>query len=412
MKKKIAFHFCFMFFICGIFTVQDVQSKNFSPEEQLVRVGIGAFNDGFYDIAENQFSLFIRDHSTHPKVYDICYLLGKTLLLKGKLKEAKSIFLRIANENKNFESLDHSLFWLAEIEIKLGNGEEARRVLSSVIRRFPRFEWIDYSYYLLGLLNLGSNRLTDAETSLKKVSLLTKNRELIGSSTFWLGILSFKQKDYEAAANYFHRVWEDPKSVPQGYLRYALFWLGEAQLKLGRCDEAKLTYKTFYERFKSDSLIPEVSWRLGFCEYRQGYFRDSIETFQALKNQFKDSPLILYTHYLLGEIFLIMGDYPSSIKEMNSILTKSQGSSLSGVSFLTLFWNYIHLGDMEGANKALQRLQKLNHFDDEKTFVQWLNAELVFSEGKISDSLPYYFNILNTRFREKALYQIARGYFF
>jgi tetratricopeptide (TPR) repeat protein len=67
---------------------------------------------------------------------------------------------------------------------------------------------------------------------------------------------------------------------------------------------------------------------------------------------------------------------------------------------------------MEGANKALQRLQKLNHFDDEKTFVQWLNAELVFSEGKISDSLPYYFNILNTRFREKALYQIARGYFF
>ena len=85
---------------------------------------------------------------------------------------------------------------------------------------------------------------------------------------------------------------------------------------------------------------------------------------------------------------------------------------MSGVSFLTLFWNYIRLGEMEGANKVFQRLQKLNHFEDEKTFIQWLNAELIFSEGRISDSLPYYFNVVNTRFREKALYQIGKGYFF
>ncbi len=412
MKRKIAFALCFILLICGIFSAQGVYSKNFSQEEQLILVGIGAFNDGFYDIAEKQFSLFIQDHSNHAKVYDISYLLGKTLLLKGKLKEAKSVFLKIASENKNFEYLDYTLFWLAEIETKLGNGEEAKKLLSSVIRRFPRFEWIDYCYYLLGLLDVGTNRFPQAETSFKKISLLSKNSELLGSSSFWLGILSFKQKDYEAAANYFRRVWDDPRSVPQGYLKYVLFWLGEAQFKLGRFNEAKLNYKTFYERFKNDSLIPEVSWRLGFCEYRLGNFRDSIDTFQGLKSQFKDSPLTLYTHYLLGEIFLILGDYPSSIKEMNSILTKSQGNILTGVSLLTLFWNYIHLGEMEGANKALQRLQKLNHFDDEKTFIQWLNAELIFSEGKIPDSLPYYFNILNTGFRENALFQISRGYFF
>jgi TolA-binding protein len=412
MKRKTFSYLCFVLLIWGIFSVQGVYSKNLSQEEQLILVGIGAFNDGFYDIAEKQFSLFIRDHFNHPKLYDICYLFGKTLLLKGKLKEAKSVFLKIASESKNFEYLDHTLFWLAEIEIKLGNGEEAKKLLSYLIRRFPRFEWIDYCYYLSGLLDIGTNRFTQAETSFKKIPLLSKNSELIGSSSFWLGILSFKQKDYAAAANYFRRVWDDSRSVPQGYLKYVLFWLGEAEFKLGRFNDAKLNYKTFYERFKNDSLIPEVSWRLGFCEYRLGNFRDSIDTFQRLKSQFKDSSLTLYTHYLLGEIFLILGDYPSSIKEMNSILTKSQGNILSGVSLLTLFWNYIHLGEMDGANKALQRLQKLSHFDDEKIFIQWLNAELIFSEGKISDSLPYYFNILNTRFREKALFQIARGYFF
>ena len=144
----------------GIFFVQDLYSKNISEEDQLILVGIGAYKDGFYDIAEKQFLQFIRDYPNHGKVYDICYLLGKTLLNKGKLKEAKKVFLKIINESKNFEYMDYTLFWIAEIEMKLGNGEEANKILLSIIKKFPKFEWIDYSYYLLGLLDFGSNKFT------------------------------------------------------------------------------------------------------------------------------------------------------------------------------------------------------------------------------------------------------------
>jgi tetratricopeptide (TPR) repeat protein len=143
-----------------------------------------------------------------------------------------------------------------------------------------------------------------------------------------------------------------------------------------------------------------------------GNISNSIEIFQVFKNQFKDSPLISYAHYFLGEIFQINGDYPSSIKELNVIVTKPKENNLWGVLLLNLYWNHIHLGDWDGANKIYQRLQKLNHFEDEKIFIQWLNAEIMFSEGKVSDSLPYYFNILNTKFREKVLFQIGKGYFF
>jgi tetratricopeptide (TPR) repeat protein len=111
-------------------------------------------------------------------------------------------------------------------------------------------------------------------------------------------------------------------------------------------------------------------------------------------------------------MFLMNGDSPSSIKELNLILNSSQGNSWGGASLLTLYWNYIQLGELEGANRIFQRLQKLNHFEDEKIFIQWLNAEIFYTGGEISESLPYYFNILNTRFREKALFHIGKGYFF
>jgi tetratricopeptide (TPR) repeat protein len=111
-------------------------------------------------------------------------------------------------------------------------------------------------------------------------------------------------------------------------------------------------------------------------------------------------------------MFLMNGDYLSSIKELNSILNSSQENSWGGTCLLALYWNYIHLGELDGANRIFQRLQKLNRFEDEKIFIQWLNAQMFYAGGEILESLPYYFNILNTRFREKALLQIGKGYFF
>jgi len=90
MKRKLVSYTFLSALIWGILFVPDIHSTNLTQEEQLIRVGIGAFNDGFYDIAEKQFSKFLKDYPNHLKYYDISYLLGKTLLLKGKYREAKS----------------------------------------------------------------------------------------------------------------------------------------------------------------------------------------------------------------------------------------------------------------------------------------------------------------------------------
>ena len=132
--------------------MQKGHPKSFSEDEQLLWVGIGAFKDGFYDIAEKQFSNFIKIYPKRDKVYDIHYLLGRILFIKGRFKEAKGVFSKIINEGKNFENMDYTLLGMAEVEIKLGNREEASRLLLSIIKRFPKFDQIDYSYYLLGLL--------------------------------------------------------------------------------------------------------------------------------------------------------------------------------------------------------------------------------------------------------------------
>ena len=301
MKIKVFFYLFLLMMIWNVFHIQEGYGKNLAEDEQLIKVGLGAFKDGFYDIAEKQFSNFIRFYPKHDRVFDIYYLLGRTLLIKGKSKEAMSLFAKIIEEGKNFENMDYALLRMAEVKIKLGSRDEAAKYLLSIVKNFPKFEQIDYAYYLLGLLEFGSNQLAASESTFKKVSQYAKNNELIRSSFFWLGILSFKQRQYETAVGYFQNSWENHQSLPPEYTRYALFLLGEAQLKSGRFNEAKLYFKMFYERFRNDPLLPDVYWRIGFCEYQLGNIQNAIEAFQSFMNRYKDSPLFSYTHYLLGK---------------------------------------------------------------------------------------------------------------
>ena len=141
----------FLFFF-EIVCISRSYSRTLNEEEQLIHVGVGALKDGLYDIAEKQFSLFLKNFPNHGKVYDVSYLLGKTYFRQKKWKEAKPFFLKISQENKNFDAMDYTLFWMAQIDMKLGNFEMSRGWLLTLLKNYPKFEWMDYAYYLLGCL--------------------------------------------------------------------------------------------------------------------------------------------------------------------------------------------------------------------------------------------------------------------
>jgi TolA-binding protein len=409
--ERLFFFILSILLLFKIICIPVVDSKNLSEEEQLIHVGIGAFDDGLYEIAEKQFSLFLRDFPHHGKVSDVSYLLGKTLLLREKWKEAKVVFSKIVQENRNFDSIDYVFFWMAQTEMKSGNPELSRRWLLSLIQNHPKFEWMDYTYYLLGCLDVEANRFSLADFSFRKVLLLSKREALLRSASFWLGMVSLKENAFEKATLYLKPLWEDSKFLSPSQRRETLLRLSEAQLKSGRFQEALQSYQTYYSQFRSDPLIPQIYFRIGYCQYLNGNLRNSVDHFKSFQSLFKESSLSLYTHYLLGEIFLSLGDYATSIKEFNQVVQTPQAQPLWGTSLLLLYWNHLQSEEMEETNRIAQRLLKLPTSEDERGLIQWLTAQRLFSEGKILDALPYYFSILNSRFREKALFQIGKGYF-
>ena len=410
-RSELRFFVPIFLFLFEVLSFSNAFSRNLSEDEQLIQVSIGAFQDGLYDIAEKQLSVFLREFPTHVKANDVSYLLARTLLVQGKWKEAKGVLSRIIQENKNVDSMDYVLFWMAQTEMKLGNPEMSQKFLLLLTRNYPRFEYVDYAYYHLGCLDIELNRLTLAESSFNKVLLLSKRQPLVRGASFWLGVVSLKQNGYEKAILYLKPLWEDSKRGAPANGKEILFWLSEAQFRLGRFREALLNYQAYYNQFRTDSLIPHIYWRMGFCEYLLGNLKESVERFRSFQGLFKESPLGLYTHYLLGEIFLVLGDYSSSIRELNQVLLTPQPHPLWAPDLLMLYWNHLQLDGWEEVHRIAQRLLKLHAAEDEKSLIQWLIAQKLFAEGRVADALPYYFGILNSRFRERALSQIGQGYF-
>lgn len=412
MTHRIFFYSLIVLISLGFSPSNTIYAKESGDDEKLIRVGIGAYNDGFYEIAEKQFLEFLQEYSEHSRSPEVSYLLAKSLYYREKLRESRSQFLKILTESKAFEYTDYVYFWLAFIEIKLGNTEVARRYFTTILNRYPKFEFLDQVYYHLGLIEIGSKRFLQAESYLKKVPSTTKNRELILSSFFWLGILYYHLNRFDEATHFIQLAQQDPKTLKEPLSQYTLLWLGELQLRQGKFIEAKRAYLNFIEHYQENAFTQEVRWKLGFCDYRTGHDKEAIELFQSYKTQYKDSPLLLYVYYLLGEIYLRQNDHISSLKELNWILSRSRENPIWGITLISLFWNHLQQNDFPGAQKVFQRLQKLNHFEEEKAILQWINAEMTFFIGKITDALPYYFNILNTPYREKALFKIGKGYFF
>lgn len=293
MIKRQGIILCLMIFFLSspeVLLVRESLSKSLNEDDQLIHVGLGAFQDGFYDIAEKHFSLFIRNFPNHGKTNEVSYLLGRTFLFQGKWKEAKAAFSRLVYDTKTFESIDYALFWMAQIEMKLGNPEASRRWLVSLLKNHPKFEWSDLAYYLLGCIDAEANRWNLSQGSFKKVLTLSKREEIVRGASFWLGMASLKQDDAQRATLYLRPFRDESWPLPEAYAKGALCGLGEAQLKLGLYEEAGRTYEAFCERFKQEPLIPDLSWRIGFCAYRSGKLREALELFRAFQTRFRVPP--------------------------------------------------------------------------------------------------------------------------
>ena len=379
-----------------------------TPQE-LLQVGAGAFNDGFYQVAEAQFREFLQRYPLHPDVPNVMYLLGKAFYNQKKFVESKETFSSLLFSQTDFKASDAAIFWLGRSYEELGDVVNAQNNYLTIVTKYPRSLWYHSSLFLLGKISFQEGRYRRSEMYLRKVLRdRTVSPSLYCNTQFWLGLTLYKQGRYKATENLLQEVTDC--ELQEGLLEDALYWLGETQIKLRKYKRGAGVFRALLNHFPQSSFTAHALYGESLCLYMSDKKRQALQRLLTLQKDFFHTSLLPSVLSFIGKVYIDLGRYQEAIKVFEEFLSRFPQDPMRPQIFVNLGWCYLKRGDLTRVKEITYDIVKQSPYarEREKGLAQYILAELNTYEGNCREAMPYWFNLLNTSmYRHEALFKIA-----
>jgi len=378
-----------------------------SPQE-LLREGSGALKDGFYQVAEAQFREFLQTFPHHSQFPNVMYLLGKALYKQQKFAESKETFITLLFSQTGFQTSDAAFFWLGRSYEKLGDLLNAQNNYLTIVTKYPHSLWYHPSLFLLGRLSLHEGRYKRSEMYLRKVLKdRTIDPSLSCSTKFWLGIALYEQGRYETTEDLLQDV-VDCK-LHEGLLEEALYWLGETHIKLKKYKKGAVVFRSLLDHFPRSSFAAHALYGESLCLYMSDKKEKTLQRLLTLQKDFFHTSLLPSVLYFMGKVYIDLDRYQEATEIFKEFLSRFPQDPLTPQIMVNLGWCYLKRGDLAQVKEITYNIVKLSPYEHEreKALAQYILAELNTYEGNCQEAMPYWFNLLNTSYRQEALFKIA-----
>jgi len=382
-------------------------SSGASPQE-LFQVGTGAFDDGFYQVAEAQFHEFLQAYPQHSHVLDVMYLLGKALYEQKKFAEAKEVFISLITSQKIFHASDAAYFWLGRSCEKLDEFFNAQSNLLTIVTKYPHSLWYQSSLLLLGKISFQEGRYKRSEMYLRK---LLQDRRMSPSlscgTKFWLGLTLYKQRKYKEAEDLLQEVVDSEEQ--EDLLEEALYWLGETHIKLKKYKKGVVVFLSLLDQFPQSSFTAHALYGESLCLYMCERKEEALTGMLTLEKDFFHTSLLPHVLSFIGEIYIDLDKHQEAIEVLKEFLSRFPQDQMRVKTPLNLVWCYLKQGDLARVKEITYEIIELSPGGREKALAQYILAELNTFEGNCQEeAMPYWFNLLNTSlYRQEALFKIA-----
>ncbi len=403
-SKGLLRHICLVLSIFVLLT--PLPSSGSSPHE-LFQVGTGAFQDGFYQVAEAQFREFLQTYPQHPYATQVMYLLGKTLYEQKKFAEAKDVFSALLTSKKTFQGRNAAYFWLARSCEEAGDLFCARSNLLTLVKQYPQSPWYLPSLSLLGKISFQEGQYERSEAYFRKALKDPRiTPPLSHNVKFWLGLTLYEQGKYKNAEDLLQEVVDS--TVKEAPREESLYWLGETQIKLKQYREGAKTFHSLLGDFPQSSLTPNALYGRSWCLYMYGMKEEALRGLVTLQKGFPHTILLPQALSLMGSIYIDLNRYQEAIDILKELLRRFPQNQLRGQTLLDLGWCYLKIGGLSQVKEIAYEIVKLPPGEHEKALARYILAELNSYEGKCQEAMPYWFNLLNVpSYRHEALFKIA-----
>lgn len=378
-----------------------------STPHELIQTGTGAFNDGFYQVAEAQFREFLKAYPQDPSYSHVTYLLAKALYEQEKFAEAKETFITLLTVYPDFPARDAAYFWLGRSCEHLGDAPSAQSSLLTIVTQYPRSPWYHYSLFLLGKITFHEGQYRRAELYLRKAFQdQNLSPSLLCNTQFWLGLTFYEEQRYQEAEDFFEGVVDS--SHNEDLLEEALYWLGETRLKLKKYRRGAAAFGSLRDLFPQSAFTLNALYGESVCLYMMGRKEEALIGLLVLRKGFSHTALLPYILSLTGQIYNDLSRYQEAIEVFKEFLNRFPQDTLRVHILLDMAWSYLNQGDFARVKEITYEIIELSYGGHNEELAQYTIAELNTEEENCQAGMPYWFNLLNSAtYRQEALFAIA-----
>ncbi|MEW5801812.1 MAG: tetratricopeptide repeat protein [bacterium] len=338
--RKIPFLFLYAGVLIGVFLFQygvALCSAQISDENSLYAVALGAYKDGFYDLAIDQFSQLLRVYPDCPKApyaqfriaeayfkqkkYNqailhyqrlldrypqkselldkALYRMGQTSFFKGEYEKAGSFYQRLLSGYPDSELTADALFWSAESNSQAGAWKEALSPYQKFLGKYPGHSHAAEAQYGLGLAYL---KLRDYGRAIKTFRELMdkhpKNKQLVSKALLNSADIEYRQGEYEKAALDYQKFVRDYPDYSDA--RSALYGAGLSFYQAKQFPKAVALYKQFLGKYPKDDLAESVSFQSGFMLFKLEDYSPAAAQLDDFIRKYGESSYVPEAYYYLA----------------------------------------------------------------------------------------------------------------
>ena len=438
---------------------------------------------GFYERSQwtqsaDAFASLIAEHPDSPQASAAYFFLGEAYVQQNDFESAFPAYQQYLNQNPHREFSSRAAFRLGECAYRTGNTKDALRYLESFVADHPKHELIEFALPYLGELRLTRSepQLAQAafETALKyypSSALANQSRlglakslqnqgamedairlfkfvisgpesDFTSEANKQLGIIKFKQADYDLAREYLQRSIDSSSGKTKAEAGYwlarsematenntaavkliqtmsaedlsedvgsmMLFDGAVAAMKIDNNELAKGWLTKLRQQYPKNHLVDEsLLLELNLAQ-KSGDNQRVIELANAFKSEFSDSEHTIEVAEFAGRSYYAIGDFDNTVSTYKRLLRDSVHEIESEMMSVEVReqrsrWLYLqslgYLGQKkyEEAKKELKLAEAYNEDPKLATLIDLAFATAYFGSQQYSQAIPRYHNFLGNQ---------------
>lgn len=306
-----------------------------------------AFNDGFYDLAQERLVAFLKSYPGTAHLYETHTLLGRSYYYRNNFTGALYEFDGILNAPQAAEFHADALYWSAEIYLKNGDYRKALDLYEKVTSAFPSSAYFGYAVYSKG----------------------------------WA---YYKLGFFEEALKYFRDVVE--KYPYDKVAVESQFRIGECEYLMARYGAAEKELKKFIDKYPVSEKTSDAYYMCGEAGFYQAKYSDAIASFERALAITPKAKWASFALYRIAESRLETGKYEESIIGFKLCLESATGDFLTTALLAALAKAYEKTGRIDDALRLCDEIIQKHPSSEVAPEAYYRKTKLLYDAGRYAEA--------------------------